>query len=107
MEVEEFNKPQDSFGPVETQEETAEEKQEKVDKFLRSAVIHKHKTILQDIYSYIHKNNLNLEQLKKEIEEKKCRLTASRREFIVSFKLDFIQQLFDDIEERKNGNNKA
>lgn len=101
MEVEEFNKGVTANSTPETEEE----RKEKIDKFLRSALIIKHKNILQDINRYMTLNGLNLEQLRQEIVDKKCRLNASRRNFILSFKLDFIQQLFNDIEEKKNGIN--
>ena len=43
------------------------------------------------------KRKISLEEIKQEVENKTSNLTASRREFIIGFKLDFIQQLLDDM----------
>ena len=47
-------------------------------------------------------NSERLKEIDQEIEEKKCKLTATRRQFLSMYKLDFIQQLFDDIAEKRN-----
>lgn len=84
----------------EVKELTPEEK-EMNDKFMRSIVIGKFRTTLQDIYSYMKKKKVSLEEIKQEVENKTSNLTASRREFIIGFKLDFIQQLLDDMYKSK------
>ena len=43
------------------------------------------------------KYKISLEEVKKEIDDKTSKLTKSRRDFVIGFKIDFIQQLLDDM----------
>lgn len=80
--------------PLTPEELEAKEKQEK---FLRGGIIHKYHYHLRSIHDYMKSNKLTLEQVRDEILEKKCRLTTTQRDLVMWFKLDFMQQLLDDM----------
>jgi len=79
------------------QEELTPEQKEKQEKMFRSMIIYRFKGILKDIDNYTYKYNKSLSEIKDEIDNKTCLLTKSRRDFILGYQLDFIQQLIDDM----------
>ena len=85
---------------VENSEEKKEltpEQKELQEKIMRGVVVSKFKTSLQDINFYMKKYKISLEEVKKEIDDKTSKLTKSRRDFVIGFKIEFIQQLLDDM----------
>lgn len=85
----------------ETQElekpELSEEEQQKLtESFMRSIITSRYSTTLEDIFQYMKSRKLTLEEVVQEVNEKKSRLTTSRRSFVTGLKIDFIDQLLLD-----------
>ena len=77
--------------------ETSDEEQERIEKFMRSACIRKNVFTLKQINNRCIKNNLTLEDLRNEIENKKSPLSRMQRDFLCTYKLDFIQECIIDM----------
>ena len=81
--------------------ETSDEEKERIEKFMRSAFIRKNVFTLKQINNRCIKNNLTLEDLRNEIENKKSPLSRMQRDFLCTYKLDFIQECIIDIKKKK------
>ena len=90
---------------VSEEPELTEEQKKQQESFMRGMVISRYRATLRDIYIYMKEKGKTLDDIRKEILEKKCYLTTSHRDFIMSFKLDFIQQLLDDMYHLKEDHN--
>ena len=77
--------------------ETSDEEKERIEKFMRSAFIRKNVFTLKQINNRCIKNNLTLEDLRNEIENKKSPLSRMQRDFLCTYKLDFIQDCIIDM----------
>ena len=77
--------------------ETSDEEKERIEKFMRSAFIRKNVFTLKQINNRCIKNNLTLEDLRNEIENKKSPLSRMQRDFLCTYKLDFIQECIIDL----------
>lgn len=77
--------------------ETSDEEKERIEKFMRSAFIRKNVFTLKQINNRCIKNNLTLEDLRNEIENKKSPLSRMQRDFLCTYKLDFIQECIIDM----------
>lgn len=77
--------------------ETSDEEKERIEKFMRSAFIRKNVFTLKQINNRCIKNNLTLEDLRNEIENKKSPLSRMQRDFLYTYKLDFIQECIIDM----------
>lgn len=87
-----------SIDPEQTSDkETSDEEKERIEKFMRSAFIRKNVFTLKQINNRCIKNNLTLEDLRNEIENKKSPLSRMQRDFLCTYKLDFIQECIIDM----------
>ena len=77
--------------------ETSDEEKERIEKFMQSAFIRKNVFTLKQINNRCIKNNLTLEDLRNEIENKKSPLSRMQRDFLCTYKLDFIQECIIDM----------
>ena len=77
--------------------ETSDEEKKRIEKFMRSAFIRKNVFTLKQINNRCIKNNLTLEDLRNEIENKKSPLSRMQRDFLCTYKLDFIQECIIDM----------
>lgn len=77
--------------------ELTEEQKELQEKFLRSGIIHKWHYHLRMIHDYMIKHKIKLEEVKEEIQNKKCKLNTTQRDLIMMFTLEFLNQLLQDM----------
>lgn len=77
--------------------ELTEEQREIQEKFLRSAFCKRWKYIFDVIYDRMTRHNLTIEDLQKEVDEKKSPFTKMQRQFVKGFKSDFLEQCVTDL----------
>lgn len=77
--------------------ELTEEQKASQEKFFRSMLISRFSSVLRAIHDLSISKNKSLAELQQEVREKKSTLSANQREFLMSFDIDFIQQLLDDM----------
>ena len=77
---------------VSTTEELTPEQKEQQEQFLLAMCRKRFKSILRAIKDRINKG-ITLEEILREIEEKRSPLSANQRQFVQGFKLEFIKKL--------------
>lgn len=88
------------------EKELTPEQQEMQDKFFRSAIVKRYKLALKNLYYTMSKRKNTIDDVKKLIIDKTKTLpfTASQREFIMSFKDEFLVNCLKDIYNEKDLN---
>lgn len=76
-------------------EETSIEQNEEMNKFMLGLTKNRFKLVLRALKVRMNKG-ITLEEMIREVEEKRSSLSANQRLFIQSFKPEFIQQLLND-----------
>ena len=97
MNVEELKSRAEDIQPVEneevsTTEELIPEQKEQQEQFLLAMCRKQFKSILRALKDRIDKG-FTLEEILREIEEKRSPLSANQRQFVQGFKLEFIEKL--------------
>ena len=97
MNVEELKERAEDIQPIENKEvsttkELTPEEREQQEQFLLAMCRKQFKSILRAIKERMNKG-LTLEEISQEIEEKRSPLSANQRQFVKSFKADFIEKL--------------
>lgn len=97
MNVEELKEKAEDIQPVEneevsTTEELTPEQKEQQEQFLLAMCRKQFKSILSALKNRIDKG-ITLEEILREIEEKRSPLSANQRQFVQGFKLEFIKKL--------------
>ena len=95
MKIDELNKKSEQV------EELTPEQKEAQEKFFRSVVIKRFKSTLKAVKSKMDQG-ITLEEIVREIEEKRSSLSSAQRNFMLGFKLDFIEKLIIDYENMRN-----
>lgn len=75
-----------------------------MEKFFRSAFIRTNGFILKQISQRMKEECMTLEDLRQEIITKKSPLSKMQRDFILSYKLDFINDCLEDMKNKTNHN---
>lgn len=79
---------------------------------MRQRFVIKFRDVLCFLRKYMSQNHYTLEDLRNQVIEKKSYLSKSQRDFLAMWKLEFIQQCFDELKimereayERRSGTN--
>lgn len=97
MNVDKLKEQAEDIQPIEneevsTTEELTPEQKEQQEQFLLAMCRKQFKSILRAIKDRINKG-ITLEEILREIEEKRSPLSANQRQFVQGFKLEFIKKL--------------
>lgn len=68
---------------------------------IRRRFIIKFYSVLHFLQNYMKQHKYTLEDLRNQVIDKKSYLSKSQRDFLIVWKLEFIQQCFDEIEKMK------
>ena len=80
---------------IQRTEETSIEQNEEMNKFMLELTKNRFKSVLRALKVRMNKG-ITLEEIIREIEEKRSSLSANQRLFVQSFKPEFIQQLLNN-----------
>lgn len=100
MNVNDLKKNAEDIQPIENEqiqrtEETSIEQDEEMNKFMLGLTKNRFKSVLRALKVRMDKG-ITLEEIIREIEEKRSPLSANQRLFVQSFKPEFIQQLLNN-----------
>lgn len=100
MNINDLKRNAEDIQPIENEqiqrtEETSIEQNEEMNKFILELTKNRFKSVLRALKVRMNKG-ITLEEIIREIEEKRSSLSANQRLFVQSFKPEFIQQLLND-----------
>ena len=90
---------------VQIENDTSQPLSEAEQKFLRSAIVRKHRDILRELYLRLKRTRESIDDIKQKITNKTCTtFSTSQRIFIVSYTTDFLKQLLSDMYSKRDLN---